>query len=115
MEKRRVLFKLDIAYETPTKKVEKIPAIIEKIVEDQNDADFSRCHFKEYGDSALLFEGVYFINKKEYDAFIKVQHAVNISIKRAFEKEKIQGAADMGKAPYGHKNPPVEFVMTIQM
>ena len=52
MEKRRVVFKLGVVYQTPTKQLKEIPKIIESIIKSVKDTIFDRAHFYSYGDSA---------------------------------------------------------------
>lgn len=89
MEKRRVAFNLGVVYGTPAAKLEKIPEIARKIIEDKKTAEFSRCHFKSYGDFSLNFEVVYFVTSPEYRDYMDVNQEINLAIYKAFEKEKI--------------------------
>lgn len=92
MEKRRINFLIGIAYETPIQKVEAVPLIIGKIFENNDDIELLRCYFKSYGDFSLIFEIVYNINNKNFQTYIDNHHAINIAIKKSFEKEKIKFA-----------------------
>lgn len=89
MEQRRVVVKLGVTYETSPDAIEKMPALLEGIVESVEHADFSRAHFTEFLDSALEIELVYFINTREYVPFVDAQQAINLAIMRAFAKEGI--------------------------
>lgn len=92
MQKRRVLFEVGVAYETPTEKLKKIPSLIKGIIEGQEQVKFDRVHFSELADSSLKFEVVYHVKTKEYEAYMDTQHAVLLGIKEAFEKEGIEMA-----------------------
>jgi small-conductance mechanosensitive channel len=92
MQKRRISFDMGIAYETPTKKVEQIPEIISNLFVDNDQVELLRCFFKSYGDSALIFEITFNINSKKYDTYVENLHQLNIEIKRAFDKAKIEFA-----------------------
>jgi len=92
MEKRRILFNFGVTYETPTEKVEKIPGIVKEIMEDIELADLDRVHFNKFADSSLNFEVVYYLNSSEYNDYMDVQQNINLAIKSALEKEKINFA-----------------------
>lgn len=89
MEKRRVVFKLGMVYQTPAEKLKTIPAIVKCIIEAQEDTTFDRGHFASYGDSSLNFEFVYYVNSADYTKYMDIQQAINLDIFEAFEKEKI--------------------------
>lgn len=92
MEKRRIVFNLGVTYDTNTKKVEKIPEIIKGIFDSIKIAELDRVHFRNFGDSSLDFEIVYFLNNSEYNKYMDIQQGINLDIKKAFEKEKIEFA-----------------------
>jgi small-conductance mechanosensitive channel len=84
-----VLFGLGIAYETPQDRIERVPEMLREIVMAQERARFDRAHFKEYGDSALLFEVVYYVLDRDYNLYMDVQQAINLEIARRFRAEGI--------------------------
>ena len=92
MDKRRISFSFGVTYDTTSAKLKKIPVIVEKIIDNAKSAEFDRAHFKEFGDSALLFDIVYYVTTREYDVYMDIQQAINLQIKAAFEKEKIEMA-----------------------
>jgi len=92
MEKRRVAFSLGIVYDTPSAKLEKIPSIIQEIIANTKDAEFDRCHFKEYSDSSLDFEIVFYVDSGEYDEYMGIRQQINLEIYKKFAKEKIEFA-----------------------
>ena len=92
LEKRREVFRLGVTYDTPKKKLEKIPDLIKNIVSKHKMAEFGRCIFVEYADSSLIFEVVFNVNTPEMDEFLRIKHAVNLEIYSTFEKEKIEFA-----------------------
>ncbi|MCJ7553791.1 MAG: mechanosensitive ion channel family protein, partial [Ignavibacteriaceae bacterium] len=55
MERRRVVFKLGVIYQTPSRKLKMIPQIVKEIIERQDDTVFDRGHFASYGDFSLNF------------------------------------------------------------
>jgi len=92
MYERRVVFTLGVTYQTPREKLERIPTMIRKAVEEQENTRFDRSHFKEYGDFSLNFETVYYVLVPDYNAYMDIQQAVNLSIHKQFEDEKIEFA-----------------------
>jgi len=92
MRKRRISFGFGVTYDTPSKKLRKIPEMVRKIIDDKDLAKVERIHFKEFGNFSLNFDIVYYINSKDYAKFMDVQQIINFEIKEAFEKEGIEMA-----------------------
>lgn len=92
MQERRVVFSLGVTYDTPHEKLAAIPAAIREIVESQEQTRFDRTHFKEYGDSSLKFEIVYYMLTADYNIYMDVQQAINLEIYRKFEQDEIEFA-----------------------
>jgi len=92
MRERRVLFSVGVVYQTPQEKVERITQWLREAVEAQQGARFDRAHFKEYGDSALVFEVVYYVLTRDYNTFMDVQQAINLAIFARFAREGIDFA-----------------------
>ena len=92
MKKRRVSFNIGVEYDTPVKKLEKIPKIIADIINKIDKAEISRVHFNSFGDSALIFVIVYYIQNSDYVLYMDIQQKINLEIMKVFEKEKISMA-----------------------
>lgn len=92
MERRRVVFTLGVIYQTPSQILKTIPQIVKDIIEKQEDAAFDRGHFASYGDFSLNFEFVYYVTGADYNKYMDIQQAINLSIFEAFEKEGIEFA-----------------------
>ncbi len=92
MQERRVQFTIGVVYDTPIDEIEAIPGLIREIVEAQPKARFDRAHFKEYGDSALVFEVVYIVTVPEFNVHMDVQQAINLGMMRAFQARGIEFA-----------------------
>jgi len=92
MEKRRLVHKLGVVYETSPKLMKLIPIIIKKIVEETKDASFDRCHFTDFGDFSLNFELVYYIPTNNYLAAMEAQQSINLRIIEEFAVNKIEFA-----------------------
>lgn len=92
MYERRVVFSVGVTYQTPYDKLAKIGSMMREIIESQNDTRFDRAHFQSYGDSALVFEVVYFVRKPDYNIYMDIQQAINLEIYRRFKEEGIEFA-----------------------
>ncbi|MFA4933880.1 MAG: mechanosensitive ion channel family protein [Candidatus Omnitrophota bacterium] len=92
MEKRRVLFRIGVTYQTSLGQLKGIPKIIEKVIKDINDTAFDRAHFFSYGDFSLIFEVVYFVLSPDYNKYMDIQQEINFAIKEEFEKRGIEFA-----------------------
>jgi small-conductance mechanosensitive channel len=92
MERRRVVFKLGVIYQTTAEQLESIPKIVREIIESQQDATFDRGHFATYGDFSLNFEFVYYVIGADYNKYMDIQQAINMKIYRTFEEKGIEFA-----------------------
>lgn len=92
MEKRRVVFKLGVVYETSTERLKEIPKIIENSIKNVKDTMFDRAHFFSYGDFSLIFEIVYYVVGADYNKYMDIQQEINFAIKEEFERKGIEFA-----------------------
>lgn len=92
MEKRRVIFAFGIVYQTSYKNLELVPAVVKKIISDTEGTEFDRCHFKEYGDSSLNFEIVYYVLSPDYNVYMDTQQKINLNIFKEFKDLGIEFA-----------------------
>lgn len=92
MYERRVTFNVGVTYQTSYEKIAAISTMLRKVVESMPDTRFDRAHFKEYGDSALVFEVVYYVLKPDYNIYMDIQQAVNLEIFRQFNEQGIDFA-----------------------
>ncbi len=92
MEKRRVVFKLGVTYQTSRERLKEIPEIITNIIKNVNDAVFDRAHFSSYGDFSLIFEVVYYVMSGDYNKYMDIQQRINLVISEEFEKRGIEFA-----------------------
>jgi small-conductance mechanosensitive channel len=84
MYQRRVLFNLDVPFDTPTETVAKLPPIVQQIVSAQSPVKFDRSHVSSFGESAIRIETVYYVLDPEYKVYMDVQQAINLEILRRF-------------------------------
>ncbi len=92
MDRRRVVFRLGVTYETGLRELKEIPVVITNIIKVINDTVFDRAHFFSYGDFSLVFEVVYYIIGRDYNKYMDIQQEINFKIKEEFEKHGIEFA-----------------------
>lgn len=92
MEERRVVFSIGVTYQTPREKIAAIPSMIKAIIEARERVRFDRSHFKEYGDSALVFETVYYVLSADYNVYMDLQQQINLGLYEKFAAEGIEFA-----------------------
>ena len=89
MAERRVLFQFVVLPDTPAAWVDMIPGLVRRIIEARPETRFDRAHFKEFDDSGLRFEVVYYVLDPDYNVYMDLQQAINLAILAAFRKEGI--------------------------
>jgi small-conductance mechanosensitive channel len=92
MAERRVVFTIGVVYDTPTDTVARIPAMLRAAVEHRSGVRFDRGHFKEFADSALLFECVYYVLSPDHNVYMDTQQEINMELLRVFRDEGIDFA-----------------------
>lgn len=92
LEKRRVVFKLGVVYQTKAEQLKQIPEIVKNIIVTEPNTQFDRGHFASYGDFSLIFEFVYFILDPDYIKYMDTQQKINLNIYQEFEKRGIHFA-----------------------
>src|SRR5690606_18076182 len=92
MEKRRVVFGLNVSYDTPADTIERIPGEIKKIINAQNKVQLDRVHFAQFREYYLYFEAVYYSMEPGYGEFMDKQQKINIAICRKFEEMGVKFA-----------------------
>ena len=95
MKKRRIVFTFGVTYDTPLKKLKRIPEIVKEVIDPEKIEyidKLDRVHFTEFGDFSLNFEVVYYTKTKDYVKYRDTQQRINFDIKGAFEKEGIEMA-----------------------
>ncbi len=92
MEKRRIVFKFGVTYNTSTEKLRQIPEIVKEIINTVEGAQFDRAHFFAYGDFSLVFEIVYYVLSANYLEYMDYQHEINLKLNEEFCKQQIKFA-----------------------
>ncbi|HDH53113.1 MAG TPA: mechanosensitive ion channel family protein [Nitrospirae bacterium] len=92
MDKRRVVFRLGVTYQTTLEQLKEIPGIIKDTINNVSNTVFDRAHFFSYGDFSLVFEVVYYVQSRDYNIYMDIQQEINFIIKEKFEKRGIEFA-----------------------
>jgi small-conductance mechanosensitive channel len=92
LRERQVEFTLGIDYATSWEMLERIPSIIEEIVNSQAEARFERSHLARHGAYSLDFETVYRVLSPELKRHMEIQHRIQIMIHREFARLGIKFA-----------------------
>lgn len=89
MAERRVVFQIGVVENLPYDTVARIPGMIREAVQAQPNTRLDRTHFKEYGESSLNFETVYYVLSADYNVYMDIQQAINLALFRRFAEEGI--------------------------
>lgn len=84
MEERRGVFTVGVTYETPLEHLKDIPRMIEEIIKTEQTTRFYHSHLKEFGDSAYIFETIYYVCGGDYDVFLKTHNDISLKIVEKF-------------------------------
>ena len=79
---RRAVLITRIAPDTSEPKARLVPSIIEKVVQGQSGARFSRTHFKTITDNSFEYETVYYLPTADYTEFLDCQQEINLALIR---------------------------------
>jgi len=92
MAERRIVFSFGVVYQTPADVLASIPSQVREIIESVENTRFDRAHFKNYGDSSLVFEVVYYVLLPDYNVYMDIQQQINLELYRRFEAQGIDFA-----------------------
>ncbi|MDE2040382.1 MAG: mechanosensitive ion channel family protein [Elusimicrobia bacterium] len=92
MQERRVVMTVGVVYGTSAQKIRAMPALLRRLVQAQPKVRFDRAHFKEFADSSLDFELVYYVLGPDYNLYMDIQQALLFSINEEFEKQGLEMA-----------------------
>ncbi|MCA9362829.1 mechanosensitive ion channel family protein [Candidatus Kaiserbacteria bacterium] len=84
MKERRVVTKFGITYETSQHLVQEVPGIVSRIFEALDGGRLDRVHFTSFGDSALIFEVVYYVESSDYTEYLNIQQKFNFDLMDKF-------------------------------
>ncbi|MBN1652958.1 MAG: mechanosensitive ion channel family protein [Deltaproteobacteria bacterium] len=90
MQERRIVFSFGVTYQTSPETLRVIPDMVREIISDLERTRFDRAHFKEFGDSAYLFEVVYYVLEPDYNLYMDIQQQINLAICERFAERGIE-------------------------
>lgn len=91
---RKENYTLGLVYGTSVAKIEKAKKIVTNILhKNQNvEQDTILVSFETFGDFSLNIRIIYWIKSLDYNEYVKTKDKINLTIKKEFEKEKIEFA-----------------------
>lgn len=92
MRERRAKFTVGVTYSTPHHILASLPDKIKTIVDHRPLLRFDRCHLAAYGDSAILFECVYYVNSPDFATHMDEQQGVFLAVHKLFEEDGVEFA-----------------------
>lgn len=92
MNERRIVFRFGVLYDTGSKKLKKIPGIVEAIIKSQANVRLDRVHFASFGEYSIDFEVVYYTLNSDYNFYMDTQQAINYELYDQFEEQGIEFA-----------------------
>jgi small-conductance mechanosensitive channel len=90
LQRRRVSFMTNIAFDTPLKKLRMVDDILQKAVKAQKICEFDRVWFKKINDWSYDFETVYYVLSDEYIDYACAQEDINWFLLENLEKAGIE-------------------------
>lgn len=90
LEERRHDFYVGVLYETSQEKLEMIPKIVEKIIQDTKMAKFNHCYFDNFGDFSLNFKISFYVESDEFPEFAATKEKINLEIFKQFAEQGIE-------------------------
>lgn len=92
MQERRVVFTIGVTYETGLPQLRDIPELIKQTIASQEQTRFDRAHFQKFGDSALIYEAVYFVTIPDFNRYMDIQQQINFRLLEEFASRGIDFA-----------------------
>ncbi|MDR2708473.1 MAG: mechanosensitive ion channel family protein [Elusimicrobiota bacterium] len=89
MKRRRKVVMLGIRYDVALEQLKAIPQIVKDIVLSVGGVQFQRIHFKDFAESSLNFELVYYVAGSDYEHFMNAVQEINFKIFEEFSKRNI--------------------------
>lgn len=89
MEKRQVILKIGVIYETDNEKLSQIPKIIEEAIKEIDNITFDIAYFAGFGDFSLNFEIVYYVDNNDIRVYRVTRNEINLAIKNAFSAHQL--------------------------
>ena len=86
MAERRIVFGFGVTYDASPEQLRSIPGIVKAAVDSETHARFDRAHFKQFGESSLDFEVVYYVTDPGYNLYMDIQQRLNLNLMEHFSE-----------------------------
>jgi len=92
MQRRRIVIKTGVTYQTPLEKLKLVPGMIKEAVTSLEKVTFDRANMCGLGNFSIDFETVYMVESPDYNYHMQVQEQFLQAVIARFEKEGIEFA-----------------------
>lgn len=92
MERRRVVIKIGVPYQTKSEILKIIPEIIKNIVTSFDNITFERANLTDLGDFSINFEFSYFVETDDFQYFMDTREQMIVQLYDKFSQENIEFA-----------------------
>ena len=92
MQRRRVVFKTTVVYQTPIAKLKLVPAMLKEILTGLEKTTFDRANLSNLGDSSIDYETVYYVESPDYNFYMNTHEKVLQAVIEKFGKAGIEFA-----------------------
>ncbi|MDR5880445.1 mechanosensitive ion channel family protein [Caballeronia sp. LZ032] len=92
MAERRIVFGFGVTYDTKPEQLREVPQIVKTAVEAAGTTRFDRAHLKQFGESSLDFEVVYYVTDASFNLYMDIQQRINLDLMTALSERGIEFA-----------------------
>ena len=92
VKERRAVINIGVLYETPQDKLKKITTIMEDVVEKDSKCRIDRAALKEFSQSSVDYELVFYAKVSSYKEFLKTNEKILFDIFEKFKENSIEFA-----------------------
>ena len=89
LAERRVVLVFRVPHATDPQVAQRIPGMLQEIVERQSPVRFDRAHLRTISETSLEYELVYYVTTPDYLTHMNVQQAINIEVLQRFKSENV--------------------------
>ncbi|MCK4635989.1 MAG: mechanosensitive ion channel [Candidatus Moranbacteria bacterium] len=90
LERRRVSFLIKVVRSTSLEKLKMINDLVEEIVNNIENIEFSRCHFKMIDEWSHTFEMIYYVNSRSHSEYLEAHQEFNFTLCEKLREAKIE-------------------------
>ena len=92
LQRRGILFKINVTYDTAKEKLALIPALIKEILDKQEHASLDRCHLTTLNDFSITYDCLYFIDSSDFKLYLDIQQNIYLEMINVFAAQGIDFA-----------------------